>query len=238
MDAGDGEDRGDRGERIGWADHDRVSARDRREHLRAGLRLLGAAELQALDQALGALADHELLERTPADGRSDPGADGVVAHRQHARVYADRLVQARECRRRPEAVLVAHPRALHAPREVAVAEVEPHLTSQLAKRVHHRERVVAQAPAALVDLIGQPEGDEVRVGRDVGAVDLDVIARIRDHHETRGILDDVEHAPRELRAAGAAGEDDHVTAVLGYVHGHHSQGTSGRPARRIPAWAL
>ena len=30
-------------------------------------------------------------------------------------------------------------------------------------------------------VVGQPEGDEVGVGRDVGAVDLDVIARVGDH---------------------------------------------------------
>ena len=185
-DAGDGEDRGDRGERVGGADHDRARARDRREHLRAGLRLLGAAELEALDDALGALADHELLERAPAGGRADPGAHGVVAHRQHPRAHADRLVQARERRRRLQAVLLAQPRALQAPREVAVAEVEPHLVAELAQRVHHREGVVAQAPAARVDQVGQPEGDEVRVGGDVRAVDLDVIAGVRDHRETRG----------------------------------------------------
>ncbi len=115
----------------------------------AGFRLLGAAELEALDDALGPLADHELLEGTPAGGCADPGADGVIAHRQHARAYADRLVQARERRRRSEVVVLTQPHTLQTPREVAVAEVEPHVAAERAQRVHHRERVLAQAPAAL-----------------------------------------------------------------------------------------
>ena len=40
-----------------------------------------------------------------------------------------------------------------------------------------------EAPAALVDPVGQPERDEVRVGGDVGAVDLDVVAGVGDHDE-------------------------------------------------------
>ena len=123
-----------------------------------------------------------------------------------------------------------HPRALQAPGEVAVAEVEPHVAPERAQRVHDRERVLAQAPAALVDQIGQPERDEVRVGGDVRAVDLDVIAGVGDHRQALGV-DHVGHAPRELGAAGAAGEDDDFG-------GHQSQGISGRPARRIPAWTL
>jgi hypothetical protein len=39
-------------------------------------------------------------------------------------------------------------------RRVAVAEVEPDVLAHLAQRVHHRERVAAQAPAAAVDLVG------------------------------------------------------------------------------------
>ena len=63
----------------------------------------------------------------------------------------------------------------------------------------------AQAPAALVDLVGEPVGHEVRVGGDVDAVDLDVVAGVRDHDEV--VADLVEHPARELRPAGAAGED-------------------------------
>ena len=43
------------------------------------------------------------------------------------------------------------PRARQADREVAVAEVEPDVLAQRAQPVHDVERVVAQAPAALVD---------------------------------------------------------------------------------------
>ena len=68
---------------------------------------------------------------------------------------------------------------------------------------------LAQAPAALVDQVGEPEGHEVGVGRDVRAVDLDVVAGVGDHDEALG-ADDVEHPARELRAAGAAGEHDDV----------------------------
>ena len=47
---------------------------------------------------------------------------------------------------------------------------------------------------------------EVRVGGDVGAVDLDVVAGVGDHDELGA--GDVEQPARELGAAGAAGEDD------------------------------
>ena len=67
------------------------------------------------------------------------------------------------------------------------------------------KRVVAQAPAALVDPVGEPERDEVGVGGDVAAVDLDVVARVGDHDEV--VADLVEHAAGELGAARAARED-------------------------------
>ena len=114
-------------------------------------------------------------------------------------------------------------RAAHAERQVAVAEVEPHVVAQLAQAVHHVERVAGQAPAALVDQVGEPERDEVGVGRDVGAVDLDVVAGVGDHGEL--VADDVEQPAGELGAAGTAGEQD-----------YHS--SSGRPVRRIPACVL
>ena len=68
------------------------------------------------------------------------------------------------------------------------------------------EGVAGQAPAALVDAVGQPERDEVGVGRDVRAVELDVVAGVGDHDEVA--RRHVEHPARELRAAGAAGQDD------------------------------
>ncbi len=75
-----------------------------------------------------------------------------------------RLVQARERGCGGELLLAQHPGALQTPGEVAVAEVEPHVVPELAQGVHDREGVVAQTPAALVDLIGQPERDEVWIG--------------------------------------------------------------------------
>ena len=103
---------------------------------------------------------------------------GVVAHRQHARAGTPsaraQLGAAPRSAARPRP---AAARALQAHGEVAVAEVEPDVVAELAQPVHDVERVVAQAPAALVDAVGEPERDEVGVGRDVGAVDLDVVGR-------------------------------------------------------------
>ena len=149
-----------------------------------------------------------------------------------ARADADRLVQAGEGARRRRAPSASSLRPLQAPCEVAIAEVEPHLDAQPAQRVHHREGVVAQTPAALVDHTGQPEGDQVGVGRDVRAVDLDVIARVGDHRQPLR-AERVGDAPRELRAAGPAGQQDDV--AIGAAHSHR---LSGSPLRRMPAWIL
>ena len=119
--------------------------------------------------------------------------------------------------------LLLHPPSLQAPGEVAVAELEPDVHAELAQAVHDREGVAAQPPSALVDAVGEPEADEVGVGRDVGAVDVDVVAGVRDHHELLG-RDDVEHAARELRAAGPAGE-------------HHDLGRSSALPVRLAAGA-
>ncbi len=72
----------------------------------------------------------------------------------------------------------------------------------------------AQPPAALVDPVGQPERHQVGIGRDVGAVDLDVVAGVGDHHQLVG-ADHVEHAAGELGAAGAAGEHHDRSALTG-----------------------
>jgi hypothetical protein len=117
---------------------------------------------------------------------------------------------------------------LESDRQVAVAEVEPHVDPEVAQPVHHLEGVVAQAPAALVDEVGQPERHQVGIGRDVGAVDLDVIAGVGDDDQIVG-AHHVEHAACELCAAGAAGEHDD-----GAVRAH----ASGRPVILIPARVL
>ena len=64
-----------------------------------------------------------------------------------------------------------------------------------------------QPPAALVDPVSQPEGDEIGVGGDVGAVDLDVVAGVGHYDQVVG-TDHVEHPARQLRPAGPAGEHD------------------------------
>ena len=103
--------------------------------------------------------------------------------------------------------LAEPPRALEADREVAVAEVEPDVLAERAQGVHHHEGVVAQAPAALVDAVGQPVEDEVGVGRDVAAVDLDVVAGVGDHDEL--VADLVEQAAGELGATRTARQQNH-----------------------------
>ena len=192
--------------------------------------------------------------RQPA-GPRDPRAHGLVAHRQHARAHAEARGQLCEGVGR-RASGGKHPRALDAPGEIAVPEVEPHVRPERPQRVHHREAVLAQPPAALVDRVGQPEGHEIGVGRDVRAVDLDVIAAVGDHAQAlRG--DHIGHPARELRPAGAASEHDDATiapAVLaatatalrgrrgvlgaGRLGVAQSHGGSDMPLRRIPAWTL
>jgi hypothetical protein len=60
--------------------------------------------------------------------------------------------------------------------------------------------VAAQPVAALVDLIGQPVGDEVRIRRDVDAVDLRVVPRVGDDDQVVALVD---QSPGELGAARA-----------------------------------
>ena len=103
---------------------------------------------------------------------------------------------------------------MQADREVAVAEVEPDVLAERAQLVHRRERVAVQAPAALVDRVGEPERDEVRIRADVRAVDLEVVAGVGDHGEVGAEL--VQQAAGQLRASGAPCEQD---------DGCHSGGT-------------
>ena len=84
------------------------------------------------------------------------------------------------------------------------------------------KRVAGQAPAALVDAVGEPERDQVGVGGDVGAVDLDVVGGVGDDGQLVRL---VEQAARELGAAGPAREQDY-------------HGRSVRPVRRMPACVL
>ncbi len=100
------------------------------------------------------------------------------------------------------------PSPLQAVGEVAVPEVEPDVDAQFAQAVHDGEGVAVQPPPAAVDPVSEPEGDEIGIGRDVGAVDLDVVAGVGDHHELSGTRD-IEHAAGQLGASGPTGEHDH-----------------------------
>ena len=195
--------------------------RERLEHLGRRARVLDAAQLDVLDRPGRALADHELLERVPGPARLHVGAHRLVAHRQHARLDAERPARLVDRLGQPGA-LGEPAGAAHAQREVAVAEVEPDVVAELAQAVHDVEGVAGQAPAALVDAVGEPEGDEVGVGGDVGAVDLDVVGGVGDDDELVRL---VEQAARELGSAGPAREQDY-------------HGRSVRPVRRMPACVL
>jgi hypothetical protein len=97
-------------------------------------------------------------------------------------------------------------RAVQADREVAVAEVEPDLLAERPELVHGVEGVVGQAPAALVDLVGEPKGDQVGIGADVRAIDLDVVAGVGDDDQIGPEL--VQQATGQLRASGTPGQED------------------------------
>jgi len=113
--------------------------------------------------------------------------------------------------------------ALQADGQVTVAEVEPHLLAELAQPLHDLEGVAGQAPASLVDAVGEPEGDQIGIRSHVGPVDLDVIATIGDDGQlTRG--EDLEHAAGELGAAGATRQ--------------HDDGSAHRPVILMPALTL
>ena len=167
-----------------------------------------------------AVADHELLQRPPAPGGEHRRPDRLVGHRQHGGRDPERGGEPRlGCRL--ALALTEHPSPLQADREITVTEVEPDVDAELPQLIHRVEAVGCQAPAALVDPVGQPERDEVRVGGDVGAVDLDVVAGVGDHDEP--LTDDVEHPAGELGAAGAAGQDHD-----GMVGAHRPSSVYGR----------
>ena len=150
--------------------------------LRRRLGRVDAVERDVLDRSGAAVEDHELLERAPADVGQHTRGDRRVGHRQDPRSQPERRAEIRQ-RLGQTGARGEPPRALDADREVAVAEVEPDVGAELAQAVHDVEAVVAQAPAALVDAVGEPERAEVWVGRDVRAVDLDVVGGVGDHDQ-------------------------------------------------------
>ena len=103
-------------------------------------------------------------QRPRASTRVRTGASPIGSTRA---ADAERAPRARRAPRSAARPRRSRSRPAQPDREVAVAEVEPHVDAELAQPVHHVERVAAQAPAALVDAVGEPERDEVGVGRDV-----------------------------------------------------------------------
>ena len=126
-DAGHGEDRRDRGERVRRADHDRSRGRDRLEHL--GARRACSAPRNSRP-SIGPAARWRIMNSWKAH---QPAA----ALRTHVRTGSSLIGSTRaptpiaSLSRASAAVggdaLGEQPRALQAPREVAVAEVEPHV---------------------------------------------------------------------------------------------------------------
>ena len=97
---------------------------------------------------------------------------------------------------------------MQADRQIAVAEVEPDVLAERAQLVHRGERVVREPPAALVDRVGEPEGDQIRVGADVRPIDLQIVAGVGDDGEVGAEL--IQQSASELRASGAPREQDDV----------------------------
>ena len=163
--------------------------------------------------------------------------DRVLGHRQHRRRNAER---ARDLGLGggQGAALGDEVSPVEAGGEVAVGEREPARSPELLEPLVDGEGVVADAPAALlVDRVGEPVRAEIRVGADEQAVDLAVVGGVGDHGELGA--EDLLEARRELRPAGAAGEDDDgsTAARLGFAS-LRPVIASGRPVIRIPAWVL
>ncbi len=178
------------------------------------------------------MADHELLQADAVD----EGPHRRIAHRQHGGGQADARAELSQ-RLRGAHALPQQPCPLDAPCKIAVAEVEPDLVAKLTQAVHHLEGVLGKSPAPLVDQVGQPEGDQIGVRGDACAVDLDVIAGIRDHRQSLR-ADHVKHAARQLGPASAAGQHDHAATLRSRACGAQSHSESGRPVNLTPACAL
>ena len=173
----------------------------------------------SLDRPGGALRIMNAWNASPAPAPADPRAHRVVAHRQHPR-------RARRTRGADSSAISVsgspaasrRARARHSARSRS-PRLNQTSSPSSAQRVHHRERVVGEPPAALVDAVGQPERHEVGVGGDVAAVDLDVVAGVGDHHSVAPATS--QQAAGELGAAGAAGEEDHRAAQPRRLHSGH-----------------
>ena len=124
---------------------------------------------------------HEvLLELEPAVVRSQFRADLVVGHRQDGGGEPEAAAQLQRDLGRPATAtqLIRPPQV---GRQVPVAEAEPGLLAQLGEAVHHRPRLVREAPAPFgVIQAGQRVGDRVVVRPDREAVQHQVVAGVDD----------------------------------------------------------
>ena len=133
---------------------------------------------------LAAIGDQELLQPAPA-GRPCGRACARAARTSAApapRTPSARAIWAWASVRLPPSAMKLVP--VEAGREVAVGEPEPVGGAELHEPLEDGRAVALDPPALLlVDLVGEPVGDQVGVGRDVDAEQLDVVGRVRDHRQ-------------------------------------------------------
>ena len=100
---------------------------------------------------------------------------------------------------REAASLVEELRPQHVRRQIPVAQVEPGVdAARRPHRLHRVERLAGPSPSALaVHQIGEPVADGVEVGRDVQAMDRDVVSGVDD--DRQGLAGErAVHAAEEL----------------------------------------
>ena len=224
------------GQRQDRADRDRPGSTGRSRSRRRSAMASSASGVgvAALDARAGPRLDRSLRRRSTImnswNGRLRPrrASRGCGPASRSSAARAPRRPSPARPRRAPRSgarPLASALRADQAHRQVAVAEAEPGgrparssapITSQVSSRM---------PVAALVDHVGEPVGHEVRVGRDVHAVDLHVVAGVGDHRQV-GRADHVEQPAGELGPAGPAGEE------------RYYQSASGSPVSLIPACVL
>ena len=202
------QDRADRDHRVRRADHDRAGGRDRVEHLRASAR---AARCRRTRRPRpGPRARSRIMnswKAEPAAAREHPRAHGSSHIGSTRARHAERRGHLARAPRSARA-LGQPPRALQAERQVAVAEVEPESVAELAQRRPSLRTCRRRGPSrARRSRSASQKVTRSGSGETCDAVDLDVVAGVGDHDQL--VADHVEHPAGELRAAGAAGEDDY-----------------------------
>ena len=234
---GHGEDRADRDHRVRGADHDRLGGGERLEHLgrRRGARRSPRARPPRSAASPRSRIRNSCSPRQPAGVRTRvrTGCSHIGSTR------------ARDAERPRDLGLGGGQRAalgeevgpVEAGGEVAVGEPEPARARRArSSRSWTVKRVVADPPAALlVDLAGEPVGDQVGVGGDVER--RGPRCRRRCWRSPRGRRRAASCMPGgELRPAGAAGEQTTVTLDRGSVTAQWSP--SGRPGDPDPGVGL